>query len=155
MWIRKIEKVPSHLMQFWVPTTSNEHQVYDPQQPPSSPMASGTCHSKLATHLFGDSRLQIHLFLCFKTRRQLHMDPIWVRDFRYKIAFRKSSLKKLRNSHTPGKNVTYDIPVISLTEQLSPFVLSWHCWKGLEKCISVFGISVVLECSRCHCLRYC
>lgn len=65
-----------------------------------------TFHSKLSTHLFGDSRLQIHLLMCFKTRRQFQMDPIWVRDFRYKIALRKSSLKKLRNSHTPGKNVT-------------------------------------------------
>lgn len=25
MWIRKFAKVPSHLMAFWVPTTSNEN----------------------------------------------------------------------------------------------------------------------------------
>ena len=55
----------------------------------------------------------------------------------------------------PWEKTSQRHPCDTLTEQLSPFVLSWHCWKGLEKCISVFEISVVLECFRCHCLRYC
>lgn len=55
----------------------------------------------------------------------------------------------------PWEKTSQQHPCDTLTEQLSPFVLSWHCWKGLEKCISVFEILVILECFRCQCLRYC
>lgn len=111
------------------------------KQLPSSPMASGKwkkhftpncqhiclgipaykftflCASKPA----GSSKWTLFGFGILDTK-SLFVNPRW----------------KNSGTRTPREKTSHNNPVIPLTGQLSPFVLSWHWWKGLDKCISVY-----------------